>query len=517
MFDTIFPELEELADAHESMVIASITGWGLIEAAASARRLAAIAELVHRRTDSAAHAQWACDDWDATAAEVAAALNLSHGKASGQMYLATALRDRLPHVAEAFAEGLLSYQVVSTIAWRTQLIKDDEALALVDKSLARDAVRYGPLSATKTAQAIDAIIDEYDPGALRHTRASARSREMVIDTPNTEGGVTPVWGRLYAHDAAVLERRLMQMAHEVCDDDPRTIAQRRADAMGVLAAGGDRLVCGCGDADCPMASEASSSASGVLVHVLAEEAAMETPVDPHNSGEPPASRPITPDMTLAEALAPEPEPDPPAVKPPPALILGEMLMPAPLLAEMLRAGARVRPLRLPDPDNPPEPEPGYRPSTALADFIRCRDLTCRFPGCARPAEFCDIDHTIPYDAGGLTHPSNLKALCRKHHLLKTFWAGWRDRQFPDGTVEWTSPSGQIYTTYPGSRLLFPRLCVPTGELPTPPTAQPDNGYCRGLAMPLRKRTRAQNRNRQIRAERALNAAHIAERNEPPPF
>ena len=41
------------------------------------------------------------------------------------------------------------------------------------------------------------------------------------------------------------------------------------------------------------------------------------------------------------------------------------------------------------------PEPGHLPSTKLADFVRCRDLTCRFPGCDEPAEFHDIDHTFP--------------------------------------------------------------------------------------------------------------------------
>jgi hypothetical protein len=44
----------------------------------------------------------------------------------------------------------------------------------------------------------------------------------------------------------------------------------------------------------------------------------------------------------------------------------------------------------------------------LAEFVRCRDLTCRFPGCEQPAEFCDIDHTVPYQVGGPTHPSNLR-------------------------------------------------------------------------------------------------------------
>jgi hypothetical protein len=104
-------------------------------------------------------------------------------------------------------------------------------------------------------------------------------------------------------------------------------------------------------------------------------------------------------------------------------------------------------------------------------------------------------------------------------LLKTFWAGadgWRDRQHPDGTLTWTSPSGHTYTTRPGSRLLFPTLCLPTGELPTATTPQPQSAQ-RGLMMPTRKRTREQHRASRIKAERALNADHVAERNQPPPF
>jgi hypothetical protein len=36
---------------------------------------------------------------------------------------------------------------------------------------------------------------------------------------------------------------------------------------------------------------------------------------------------------------------------------------------------------------------------------------------------------------------------RWHHLLKTFWAGtggWTDRQLPDGTVIFTSPSAEVF-------------------------------------------------------------------------
>jgi hypothetical protein len=214
---------------------------------------------------------------------------------------------------------------------------------------------------------------------------------------------------------------------------------------------------------------------------------------------------------VAEASALDEEPT--SGNRPSALIAGGGTVPAPRLAELVRDGAKVRPVRHPGEDS--AAEASYRPSAALDAFVRCRDLTCRFPNCDRPAEVCDIDHTIPYPFGP-THPSNLKCLCRKHHLLKTFWTAWRDEQRPDGTVIWTSPSGHSYTTRPGSSLLFPTLCLPTGELPTAPRSYQLPDY-RGVMMPERRRTRMQDRVRRINAERSLNAAHIAERNQPPPF
>ena len=51
----------------------------------------------------------------------------------------------------------------------------------------------------------------------------------------------------------------------------------------------------------------------------------------------------------------------------------------------------------------------------------------------------DIDHTLARGDGGATHASNLKCLCRFHHLLKTFW-GWRDRQLRNGRAICTARS-----------------------------------------------------------------------------
>jgi hypothetical protein len=173
----------------------------------------------------------------------------------------------------------------------------------------------------------------------------------------------------------------------------------------------------------------------------------------------------------------------------------------PELVAELAAAAKVAPLVHP---LDAAPEPGYVPSKALADFVRCRDLTCRWPGCEHPAFDCDIDHTVPHRDGGATHASNLKCYCRTHHLVKTFW-GWRDRQLPDGTIILDSPSGKTYVTTPGSALLFPSLCAPTGDLLSPkPTAPLD--YCgeRTAMMPRRRRTRAQDRAHRISTERQQN-------------
>ena len=116
----------EFVGVDDAAVVAAIDDGARAEAAAGARRLAAIAELKRRRVlDDDERAWWACDLWDCAAAEVAAAMNISARKASGQMRIAETLRDNLPAVAEMFRRGELSTRVVGAITWRTQFITDD--------------------------------------------------------------------------------------------------------------------------------------------------------------------------------------------------------------------------------------------------------------------------------------------------------------------------------------------------------------------------------------------------------
>jgi hypothetical protein len=199
-----------------------------------------------------------------------------------------------------------------------------------------------------------------------------------------------------------------------------------------------------------------------------------------------------------------------------AVIAGGGIVPTGLLSELIGLGVTMRPV-----PTAAElcTEARYRPSAKLARYVRSRDLTCCFPGCERPAERCDLDHTTPHGDGGLTHPGNTKCLCRKHHLLKTFWTGmtgWTDRQLADGTIVWISPTGHRYTRPPGSRLHFPRWDTTTPLPPGSGTPAAAAGSSeRGLTMPTRKTTRSKYTAQRLHAERQRNQHAIDA--DPPPF
>ncbi len=128
---------------------------------------------------------------------------------------------------------------------RTRLIRDRDARATVDSALAARIGGWGPLSAAKTETEIDYWVDRYDPAALRRSQDHARGRHVDVHAGTDGSGTASIEALLFAADADALDQRLDAMARAVCDGDPRTIEQRRSDALGALGHGGDRLACGC--------------------------------------------------------------------------------------------------------------------------------------------------------------------------------------------------------------------------------------------------------------------------------
>lgn len=491
MFDTSH------ADLDDSGLIAAIEQAAREEAQAGARKLAAIAELVDSTVDwDDERGMWAFDPWKNAACHVGAALSISYQRASSQMCVATSLRHRLPKVAAQYWNGRLSSRLISEITWRTRLVSD-EAIALIDGQLAERASKWGSLSDEKLIQKINAEIERHDPDAVSRTKEKLKKRDVHIAAHDDPDVLTSVWGLLLPSDAAAYKARIAALLKGLCDNDPRSIGERRSDAVGAIGRGEDVLPCRCGSAAC---AESAPVKSNVVIHVIADQAAVDT-----------AKQLIAAEDCKTDAPTQPVESESRTVYSGSALMAGMQILPNAVLAEVIRSGAVVKPLWQPGPD----PEPRYQPSAKLAAFIRSRDMFCRFPGCDVPAERCDIDHVVPYPYGP-THASNMHCKCRTHHLMKTFWGGaegWRDQQLPDGTVIWTTPAGRTYTTTPGSRLFFPSWDITTAELPSMVAPPPDPD--RLERMPRRKRTRAADRAARIKEERAANAAQRAAEQQPP--
>ncbi|HTM83339.1 MAG TPA: HNH endonuclease signature motif containing protein [Mycobacterium sp.] len=475
MFDTTQPGplapgaavIEELLERRcptetpeSAAMIERIAASARQENRAAASRLVAIGDLFAYRLSRCTESEdWAVDTTEAVAAEVAAALRISQGLAVNTLGYARALRERLPRVGAAFIAGDIDFATFRMLVYRTDLLTDPDVVATVDAELAVKVPRWSSMSRGRQTAAVDRIVSRRDPDAVRRRNNTAAEQEVWVS--QRLDGLADVGGTVRSVDGIALDARLSALAATVCDHDPRSQQTRRSDAIGALVAGADRLACLCGRADCPAAD--APTASPVMIHVVAEQATIEGRSDT------------------------------------PAAVIGSDAVIAPEVLAELVGVARRRPLI--NPGDAPA-ESGYVPSRVLADFVRYRDMTCRFPGCDKPAFGCDMDHTIAHADGGPTQASNLKCLCRLHHLVKTF-GSWRDQQLRDGTVIWTSPAGCTYVTHPGSALLFPSLCAPTAEAVAAGVPD-DRRAARTAMMPRRTRTRAQNRAARIAAERRDN-------------
>jgi hypothetical protein len=429
---------EQLRELDPAALVTEVESTYRQESALMARRMAAVAALLRHRDATLGRSRsqgfGLIGGFDATTAEVAAAMNLSPMAAGFVVTDAAALDTRLPRVAALLAESRTDWRTVRLIISRTDLISDDKLIAKVDQSLAARIGNWHGWSRQRIVNAVDAAVRTTDPDAARERRLEAEDKRHVGITAQ-DNGMAELYGIVGAPAATAFDRRLSQLAKQVCAEDPRTMDQRRADAFAALTQG-HRLACTCGRSECPTRSgegDTDRDPGGVkiVINVVASDRTV------HDGGAAP----------------------------------GYLEGYGVIDAEQVRALAAAASALIADPLTSPVQALRYQPSAALERAVRCRDLTCRFPGCSRPAVACDLDHTVPFNhadpaCGGLTVFDNLKCLCRQQHRLKTF-GGWGDRQLADGTVVWTSPTGQTYRTSAAGVDLFPQTRGPACAAPTP--------------------------------------------------
>lgn len=365
-------------------MIGAIESAHRLESSLVARRMAAVAALLQHRRDTIERAEQQCgyaaiDGFEQTTAEVAAAMNLSPMAASYLVSDAETLDKKLPQVASLLAEGRTDWRTVRLIISRTDLLTDHELIAKVDVSLAARIGNWHGWSRQRIVNAVDAAVRTVDPDAARERRQAAEG-ERHIGITALDNGMAEVYGTVAA---TAFDRRFSQLAKQVCPADPRTLDQRRADALAALAQR-RRLACSCGQADCPAQASRGETARAtggaqVVINVVASDQTVHG-----NSTQP-------------------------------GYLEGYGVIDAEQVRALAAAGG-IHPLA--DPLTSSAESLRYQPSAALERAVRCRDLTCRFPRCSRPAIICDIDHTIPFNhqdpaAGGLTVLENLKCLCRQ--------------------------------------------------------------------------------------------------------
>ncbi len=329
MFDRV-----GLAGMSDEELISALTDATRGEAAMAARRLALVAEVTARQCededDVTAHA--VIDGWAFAKAQVSAACNLSPHAASTQMRIGVALRDRLPRTAALFAAGAVSAKVIGEITWRTHLVTDEDALALIDAAIAAEATDYGALSEAALIRAVDLWVEKFDPIAVIRSKAAAKDLYVEFDDRDDPNGVCSFWGRLRATDKQALQQRLNDLADTVCPNDPRTVRERRADALGALGIVGpslQRLACRCGDPGCAGSGKDPRS-TAVNIYMLTDQVpgadarpAPET--GPGPTGEPgpegpepepePAPGPDAPERPAAQTPTPTESDPTPAVDP----------------------------------------------------------------------------------------------------------------------------------------------------------------------------------------------------------
>ena len=82
---------------------------------------------------------------------------------------------------------------------------------------------------------------------------------------------------------------------------------------------------------------------------------------------------------------------------------------------------------------------------ALRKALTLRDKHCQWPGCERPASWCDGHHIVHWIDGGETNLENCVLLCRRHH-----------RMVHEGDWQLIKVDGEIVTIAPTTTFGLPR-------------------------------------------------------------
>ena len=356
---------------------------------------------------------------DAAREEVTAALRWSLAGAQNRIDIARLLHGPLAETAASLKAGDIAWSHVAVLAEHARRlpgalrsrafagplmdpVADAEftaACADLQRRVLPTAVRS---TAAATRQAARRAVLAIDAEGERRRRLQARCHRDVHVTDELDG-ISVLVARMATEDAHAVMTQIDAVAHT--SDSPLSIGKKRVEALASLVLGGD------GAEVAPKRAHVDVVIDLPTLVSLREGAAGTAEV----KGAGAVSADVVRDL-LAD---------------PQAAITMRRLVKEPVTSHLLDYGRST-----------------YEVPDRLRDYLVARDRTCRFPGCNRRAENCQIDHAEAWDDGGETNPANLGALCTRHHQLKTH-GGWHITESnADGPCRWHSPQGRRYDHHP---------------------------------------------------------------------
>lgn len=330
------------------------------------------------------------------------ALAVSPAAAAELTAAARAARHEMSATGRALAGGQISYPQAAAIVRAVQALPGEASPDIqrrAEAHLIGEAARFDPAELTRLGRHILEVVAPYtldrleaDRLARDEQRAAQRREFTMIDDGH---GLHWLRGRLSTEAAAMLRAALDPLAapQPAADGvrDPRTPAQRRADALVELARRaliGDEL--------------------------------------PDHGGQRPQVVVTVPLRTLTEQLGHGTVDDGGILSATAARILACdcQLIPAVLgtAGQVLDLGRTQRLF-----------------TASLRRALNLRDQGCAFPGCDRPPAWCDGHHIVSWADGGQTSLANGVLLCGHHHAV-VHRDHWTIHVATDGVPEFTPPA-----------------------------------------------------------------------------
>ena len=453
------------------------------------RQLARL-EAVFTRTVAAVHRSGAASvqGFASTKAFLRHTCHVSSGAAGAHIDAGLELAER-PAVAAEFAAGAISFAhvkaVIDGLAPLPEQVQVDAEPVLLQA--ARD---FDPARVHQAARRLRHIVDPDGQADVDHRHREDRWVDLAI----SYRGMGVLHGVLDPESAAVVRTALEALSTPAGDIDPRTPAQRRADALVELArntldsgrlpeVGGERphlsvtvdyaSLAGVSTIPAELSNgtqlgvdAARRLACDALITRIVTGDSASTPAEPARGRQPKAGQAEAGQAEAGQAEAGQAaEGQAAAVRPRAGqaagalpsgfgVAIGAMALPAWPVAPPGSFGPPgyfdALPRHYLDALPPPLRGPSQildvgrtsRTATlAIRKALAARDKGCVMPGCDRPPSRCEAHHVIHWADGGVTALHNMVLLCAFHHHY-VHEHKWRIRVHPDGTVTVTPPPAQ---------------------------------------------------------------------------